>query len=196
MKGTTMTNDFSYFRAPITNIAPHSAFSLLDAYHYITGGIAKETTAHLRTLSGKAHAIYKQNSFDFCTFSGIFSTRRSGDLLRHSSLVCFDFDHLPDVEGTFNVLLKDKYFPTLLLFRSPSGDGLKWVISMERQFLCREKFFPLENQVDYHPSFFKSVSYYLLNEYGLVTDKSGKDIVRACFLPHDPNAYINEKILQ
>ena len=67
---------------------------------------------------------------------------------------------------------------------------------MERQFLCREKFFPLENQVDYHPSFFKSVSYYLQNEYGLTTDKSGKDIARACFLPHDPDAYICEKILQ
>lgn len=146
-----MFNDFSYFRAPITNTVPHSAFSLLDAYHYITGGIAKETTAHLRTLSGKAHSVYKQNSFDYCTFSGIFSTRHNGDLLRHSSLVCFDFDHLPNVEDTFKLLLKDKYFPTLLLFRSPSGDGLKWVISMERQFLCREKFFPLENQVDYHP---------------------------------------------
>ena len=117
-------------------------------------------------------------------------------MLRHSNLVCFDFDHLPDVEATFQLLLKDKFFPTMLLFRSPSGDGLKWVISMERQFLSREKFFPLENQADYHPLFFKSVSYYLLNQYNLTTDKSGKDIARACFLPYDPDAYINEKILQ
>ena len=191
-----MINDFSYFRAPITNTEPLSAFSLLDAYHFITGPIAKKTTEHLRTLTGKAHSIFKQNSFDYCTFSGIFSSRRNGALLRHSNLVCFDFDHLPDIEATFQLLLKDKFFPTMLLFRSPSGDGLKWVISMERQFLSREKFFPLENQADYHPLFFKSVSYYLQHQYNLTTDKSGKDIARACFLPYDPDAYINEKILQ
>ena len=94
-----MINDFSYFRAPITNTEPLSAFSLLDAYHFITGPIAKATTEHLRTLSGKAHSLFKQNAFDYCTFSGIFSSRRNGALLRHSNLVCFDFDHLPDVEA-------------------------------------------------------------------------------------------------
>ena len=191
-----MDYEFSYFRAPITNTAPHSVFSLMDAFLYITGGIARETTAHLRTLSGKAHSIFKQNAFDYCTFSGLFSSRRNGDLRCHSGLVCFDFDHLPDVETTFRQLLDDKYFPTLLLFRSPSGDGLKWVVSMERQFLCREKLFPLENQADYHPLFFKSVSYYLMNEYGLVTDKSGKDVARACFLPYDPEAFVNENLLK
>ena len=102
-----MINDFSYFRAPITNTEPLSSFSLLDAYHFITGPIAKKTTEHLRTLTGKAHSIFKQNSFDYCTFSGIFSSRRNGALLRHSNLVCFDFDHLPDVEATFQLLLKD-----------------------------------------------------------------------------------------
>jgi hypothetical protein len=27
-------------------------------------------------------------------------------------------------------------------------------------------------------------------------DKSGKDVSRACFLPHDPEAYINPKNLK
>ena len=27
--------------------------------------------------------------------------------------------------------------------------------------------------------------------YGIAIDKSGSDICRACFLPHDPECYIN-----
>lgn len=187
-------NKFSFFRAPISNTIPESDFTLLDAYHYIISDTARETTQQLRATSVNNRSILKQNSFDYCTFSATFSIRRKGGLLRHSNLVCFDFDHLDNVETSFDTLLKDKYFETLLLFRSPSGDGLKWVISLEKVFLCREKFFPYENQADYQLTFFNSVSYYLEKKYSLITDKSGKDVTRACFLPYDPSAYINEKV--
>ena len=187
-----MINGFSYFHAPITNIVPFSNFTLLDAFNYIKSDIAKETTTHLRSLSPESRKIFKHNAFDYCTFSGIFSSRRNKNLVQHSNLVCFDFDHLPDVEAAFKLLLDDKYFETQLLFRSPSGDGLKWVISMEKPFLCREQHYK-ENQADYQANFFRAVSYYMLNEYNLTTDDSGKDIARACFLPYDPEAYINPK---
>jgi hypothetical protein len=50
---------------------------------------------------------------------------------RHSGLLCLDFDHLNNVQILFEQLLNDDYFETQLLFRSPSGDGLKWVISVD-----------------------------------------------------------------
>jgi len=97
---------------------------------------------------------------------------------RHSGLLCLDFDHLNNVQTLFDRLLRDEYFDTQLLFRSPSGDGLKWVISVDAD--------PSE-----HTGFFTSVANYVYKTYGVTVDKSGCDIFRACFLPHDPDASLN-----
>jgi len=93
-------------------------------------------------------------------------------------LLCLDFDHLNNVETLFQRLLQDDYFETQLLFRSPSGDGLKWVIS-------------IEDNPTTHSNYFTAVANYIAKTYGVAVDKSGRDISRACFLPHDPNAYLN-----
>ena len=37
----------------------------------------------------------------------------------------------------------------------------------------------------------RSVSAYIAQTYGVPVDQSGKDVCRACFLPHDPQAYLN-----
>lgn len=95
-----------------------------------------------------------------------------------SNLLCVDFDHISDLEGLFARLLEDKYFDTALLFRSPSGDGLKWVIEINKGALS-------------HSDFFRAVENYIFKTYGIKVDQSGKDISRACFLPYDPAAYIN-----
>lgn len=39
--------------------------------------------------------------------------------------------------------------------------------------------------------YFRAVSNYIKKTYGVEPDKSGKDIARACFLPYDPDAFIN-----
>lgn len=41
-----------------------------------------------------------------------------------------------------------------------------------------------------------AIANYIKEVYKLEVDKSGKDIPRACFLPFDPEAYINPKYLQ
>lgn len=97
-----------------------------------------------------------------------------------SNLICLDFDHLPDTESLFQRLLKDEYFETELLFRSPSGHGLKWVIPIA------------ENRLS-HAEYFRRVSFYIKQPYGIEPDRSGKDLSRACFLPHDSQTYLNPK---
>ncbi|MDI3505843.1 MAG: hypothetical protein PWQ81_1065, partial [Bacteroidota bacterium] len=67
------------------------------------------------------------NIFKF-TFHRLFMILTTN---RHSGLLCLDFDHLNNVQILFEQLLNDDYFETQLLFRSPSGDGLKWVISVD-----------------------------------------------------------------
>ena len=186
---------FSFFTKPISRLMPTMEYSLLDAYNYIKSGISAQATAHLRSLSPAERPAFKRSNFDFCTFSGLFVQRKADRLIRHSFLVCFDFDHLSDVEAVSLTLLQDPYFETLLLFRSPSGDGLKWVISMEQNYSNRERFFPSETPAAYQALFYSAVQTYLLNTYSLQVDEKCKDVSRACFLPFDPNAYINPALL-
>jgi hypothetical protein len=170
---------FSFFKAPISNTRPYKAISLPDAFRYIVGHFAAQRTAQLRTFSDPRKArIFKAANFDYCTFSGTFTSRSDKALIRHSGLLCLDFDHVNNARTLFDRLLRDEYFETQLLFRSPSGDGLKWVISVD-------------DDSSEHTGFFTAVANYVYKTYGVTVDKSGRDISRACFLPHDPDAYLN-----
>jgi len=170
---------FSFFKAPISNTKPHKAVSLLQTYNAIRGDYYKDHTEKLRAISDVGQARkFKAANFDYCTFSGIFTTRNDKALIKHSGLLCVDFDHLQSVELLRNQLLQDEYFDTQLLFRSPSGNGLKWIVSIDTTETT-------------HADYFAAVANYISQTYGIAVDKSGRDISRACFLPHDPQAFIN-----
>jgi len=178
---------FSFFKAPVSNITPHSQTDLVQIFNAIKGNYYEERTSNLRAFAdGKLARLYKAQHFDYCTFSGVFTTRNDKSLVKHSGLLCIDFDHLNSVETLFKSLLQDDYFDTQLLFRSPSGDGLKWVIQINP---------PLSDLGSFsHSEYFTAVANYIRQAYGVEVDKSGRDLSRACFLPHDPNAYINPLI--
>jgi hypothetical protein len=173
---------FSFFKAPINNIKPHSETTLRKVYNAIKGNYYQERTEQLRAISDVQQARkFKAANFDYCTFSGVFTTRNDKALVKHSDLLCVDFDHLQSVEKLRFQLLQDEYFDTQLLFVSPSGDGLKWIISTDTTETT-------------HGDFFAAVANYILQTYGVAVDKSGRDISRACFLPHDPQAFINPQL--
>lgn len=178
---------FSFFKAPVSNITPHSQTTLVQIFNAIKGNYYEERTSNLRAFAdGKLARLYKAQHFDYCTFSGVFTTRNDKSLVKHSGLLCIDFDHLNSVETLFKSLLQDDYFDTQLLFRSPSGDGLKWIIQINP---------PLRDLGSFsHGEYFAAVANYIRQAYGVEVDKSGRDLSRACFLPHDPNAYINPLI--
>lgn len=170
---------FSFFKAPVRNTIPHKSICLLDAYNYIVGDYAKQRTEKLRGIKDPKQARqFKSSTFDYCTFSGMFQIRNDKALVSHSGLLCIDFDHLQSVDLLRNQLLQDEYFDTQMLFVSPSGDGLKWIIA-------------IDTKQSTHSNYFAAVANYILQTYGVEVDKSGRDISRACFLPHDPMAYIN-----
>ena len=174
---------FSFFNAPISNTHPHKQITLRDAYNYIIGRYARTRTQELRQIRDIRRARqFKASRFDYCTFSGTFSVRREDKLIDHSGLLCLDFDHVPNVEELFKALLQDDYFETQLLFRSPSGDGLKWIVPMDLTECS-------------HADYFRSVANYISRAYGVQVDQSGKDVCRACFLPWDPQAYIKPEII-
>jgi hypothetical protein len=170
---------FSFYRAPIANILPEKEINLVQVYNLIRGKDYGKQTAFLRSISDEAEARkFKATHFNYVTFSGTFSQRNDQFLKKHSGLLTLDFDHLQDVEALKFSLLHDEYFETELLFVSPSGDGLKWII-------------PIDLDKGTHAEWFRAVSQYIRTTYRLEIDKTGINPSRACFLPFDPDVYIN-----
>lgn len=178
------TKKFSFFSLPISNTKPSKVFTLLDAYNYIVGHQASHSTNRLRSIIDKDYAKqFKARNFDYCTFSGTFQYRNDKGLIRHSGLLCLDFDHLNNIEEVKKILLQDEYFDTMLMFISPSGDGLKWIVEINT------------NQAT-HQQWFQAISNYLMHTHSLEADPQCRNISRACFLPHDPFCYITPKLLR
>ena len=174
------TPSISFFRKPASSTHPHSTVSIRQVYLGIRDGRFREETESLRVITDlDERREYKKNEFNFVTFSGTFSYRNSVSLVKHSGLICLDLDHLAGRRWELrDRLIVDPYFETELLFTSPSGDGLKWVVEID---LSRAT----------HLDWFKSIRNYVRVTYGVAVDESCKDVVRACYLPHDPEIYIN-----
>lgn len=111
---------------------------------------------------------------------GIFRYRSRDGLISHSGLLCIDIDHVGShlqLDDLRKRLIDDEQFLTELWFVSPSGDGLKWVVSINTELYPHELWFDATRQ-------------YLLDRYGIDADKACRDVSRACFLPHDPGCYV------
>jgi len=173
----------SYFKAPIKNTTPLNNVTLFEMYTFIRDVTFANKTEELRAITNDKEAKqFKANNFDYVTFSGTFSKREDKSLINHSGLMTIDLDDLSNLEEVKKILLNDEYFETELLFTSPSGDGLKWIVSID---LTKAT----------HLEYFNGISNYLLKTYNLKVDASGKDVSRACFVPHDRNCYINPKYI-
>lgn len=181
---TPLIPECSFFKHPVSNTLPSRKVNLIDVYYLIRGNAYKEQTSKLRSLTDfKIARAFKAKAFDYVCFSGVFKKRNNKALIKHSGLLTIDFDHISNIDSLKKTLLQDQYFETELLFVSPSGDGLKWII-------------PMDIKITKHQNFFKAVSSYIQQTYQLEVDQSGKDISRACFIPHDTAVYINPKYLK
>ena len=180
-RGMDDLHGFSFYRKPIQNIEPCRAITVVDVYRYLVGHYAKPQTDALRSLTSPSEAKkYKATHFDYCTFSGLFRKRNEKELIQHSGLLCLDFDHVGNPDRFKERLLQHDYFDTELMFTSPSGDGVKWII-------------PIDLKGWEHSRYFKAVANCIKSTGLPPVDKSGSDVARSCFLPYDPQAYINPK---
>lgn len=173
----------SFFRAPAKTVVPLKTTDIKGIYKYITMYMpAMKATEELRSITdGKEARKYKASHFDFACFSGTFSYRRDDSLIEHSGLLCLDFDHVGNslaISKLREQLIADPNFTTWLLFTSPSGDGLKWVIGIDLT-LC-----------DHH-TWFLALQNYIRATYGQEVDEKCSNVSRTCFLPHDASCYVN-----
>jgi hypothetical protein len=180
-----LSRKISLFYSPITNISNQKALSVTQIAELIRGPRFKAQTDHLRALTDKKlNRQYKAKNFCYATFSGLFNKRAEAGLVRHSGLICIDLDHLGNnLERVRSTVNSDP--ATVLSFISPNGDGLKVVYEMDPDKQLQE-------------SSYRAFSSHLTKICSLgpaAIDKSCKDVSRACFLPHDPEVFINPDLI-
>ncbi len=169
---------FSFFRKPVYNQQPYKHITAIEIHKVVSGNYYKNATLQLRTiLDKKAANKFKCTEFDFACFSGTFKIKNEKGLIEHSGLICLDFDNLPEKEKLREKILADPFLTTVLLFTSPTGTGLKWIVKINL------------NQGT-HIENFQAIENYIFQNYHVEID-SGSDVARPCFLPYDPDCYIN-----
>ena len=181
----------SFFRRPIRNTRPCRDASPEDIYKYLVSDYAKANTEKLRSIKdSKERSRFKAENFDYITPGGLFRSRKETDLVQASGYMVVDFDHIPDPDGLVLLLANEDNFETVMAFRSPSGDGVKWILALP-QNATKPDGTPFS-----YGEFFTILSNYVRRAYGYEADPSGKDICRACFLPYDPDAFLNPFYLE
>ena len=189
----------SYFKPPINarNPTPVKDVSLKQIYNAIKGDFFKSVTLqankHYQECGGKPwpgprgeqnpFRRLKTSKLHYVTFGGTFSQRGNQYLTQASGYYCFDLDHLKNIDKERERILaiNDQHFKTRLIFTSPSGKGLKWIISIA------------DNQHDYTQNY-KGLQQYLSTQYNIKETDNTQDIARACFLCHDQKAYYHGNI--
>ena len=188
LKKKIMTNlKISFFEAPISNNIPSSEISLNEIVQKIKlDEDIKSNTLLVQSISEeKTKNQLKCKLFPSITSSGRFSYRNFDGFIEHSGLICLDIDKISDknqLEKMKEDLLNDNLIDTVLLFVSPSGSGLKWFVRIP----------PVKNM---HLMYFLAIENYLMKNYNIKVDSSGKDVTRKCLIPHDLNAFVSEKSL-
>lgn len=166
---------------------PQQTQDIAWAYDYISSTRAQWATETLRSMVGTATkdeiSDFKKLNFECATFNGIFSYRRAQSLTVRSPFIVLDIDDLSSTEEARQVqlaLVGDDKVETALCFVSPKGCGVKWVVTL-----------PQWAQFDDFKTTFQTMQQHVAFHYGIAIDKSGSDVCRACFLPYDPECYIN-----
>jgi hypothetical protein len=132
----------------------------------------------------------KASLLPYVTPCGVFTRRRSDCLTESSGLVVVDIDHLESAEETENLrqqLFDDPYLCPALVFISPTGRGVKAFVP------CLHGQNPAEG-IQWAMNYVHCMYDAENTQPGKGVDTSGKDLVRACFLCHDPKALLRKVV--
>jgi len=145
-------------------------------------GALKNQTAWVRQASNPDELRKRKTTLPGVTFAGLFNGRRTAaHLLEYSHAAAFDFDDLGD--RLPSVREKIVSLPCcLLVYVSPSGDGLKAVLLL-----------PENAKPSTHTKYVQEMGR-KLRALGYGGDRGGNtegDLARLAFLCHDPDAYLN-----
>ena len=142
----------------------------------IKEGKCKDTIENIRKRTTKRREIYLNNLTCYL-FGGEFSNRNDKSILKHSGIICLDFDGFKDASELKQArikLIKDPY--SYSVFTSPSGNGLKVLVK-------------IPEDIPNHTQYFLSLQdYYKMKEF----DSTCKNISRVCYESYDPKLHVNK----
>ena len=143
----------------------------------INDGTSKELIEKIRKEKDKELRNKIKQQLPAICFSGEFSERKDKSILKHSGIICLDFDGFDSNKKLLNKkeeLKNDVY--TYSVFISPSGNGLKVLVKI-----------PID--IDNHIRYFLSLQdHYNCKEF----DITCKNISRVCYESYDDKIYINK----
>ena len=143
----------------------------------IQEGSSKELVKGIRSESDKTKRNVLKQSLPAICFSGTFTKRMDNALIKHSGLICLDFDGYKSTKDMLQEkerLSKDKYVYSV--FISPSGNGLKALVK-------------IPEDPDNHKNYFNSLQSYFNSPN---FDTTSKNISRVCYESYDPLIYVND----
>lgn len=146
----------------------------------IRNGNSKSLIEQIRAEKDKEKkGLLKQGLPSIC-FSGQFKNRSRSGLVKHSGLICLDFDNIENESNLKTLrdsLEGDEY--TYSCFLSPSGKGLKLIVKI-----------PADPES--HKLHFDALKEYYNSPY---FDIACSDVSRVCYESYDPNIFINKDAL-
>lgn len=147
---------------------------------FVQSGKWQDQVLKIRTIREHEQRQQEKKNLPYVTISGIFGEGRSiAGLSKHSGFISMDLDNLnQDVEGVRQLLSSDPYVYSC--FTSVSGTGLCVLFRINP---------------DKHREAFDGIADYLIKQYQLVIDPSGKDVSRPRYVSYDPDLRINDKAL-
>lgn len=156
---------------------------------YVKSARARWATEQLRrmipTATDDELREFKLRYFDAVAGAGTFSYGNANGLIERSRYIVLDIDELSSTEEAREIqkaLIGDKNVETALCFVSPKGYGVKWWAELPDWCLG----LPFAEQ-------YAALSRYLGFQYGIQADPSCSNVNRLCFLPYDPECFINLK---
>jgi hypothetical protein len=170
-----------------------SVDSFAKVLYYLSGEdkFVKERTEYIQNhknelLSDEDIKLRKssKSSLPAACFNAMFRKRGKAGFLGHSGLMVLDYDGYESKEimlGAFEKFIQKP--TTYLAFVSPSGLGVKVITRISESTTIEEHVL-------------KFNEYYKRDGESKYFDHSGKDIARACFIPYDPNFYLNEDAIE
>lgn len=123
------------------------------------------------------------------TFCGTFASGHSANEYNtYNNIMVIDIDKLDDedMSRVKDVLTDDPYVAAF--WESPSGMGYKGLVS-----LSYADYYDGMDITGKHRIAFQQIFTYLLNNYGIELDKSGKDICRLCFMSADNGIVVKDE---
>ena len=172
-----MEYKFSVFKDLLKTKDTPYIVDLTKIVNRIKQGKSIEIIKRVREAPTKKEADAIKQELPCILFSGEFAQRNGNGLIKHSGLMCVDFDKYENDEVMLQhraMLEQNPHF--ILLFTSPSGNGIKGVVRIP------------EATKETHPKYFKAFQEKFDFDYW---DKSCSNVDRVCYESYDPEIYVN-----